>query len=158
MRAFCAVLLALFLTAGSGFGHAGANAEAGALPHTSVTIETARGPVRFTVEVATDKTSQERGLMFRKHLPANAGMLFDFHKPVTVNFWMKNTVLPLDIIFIRADGTISTIHARAVPHSEIDMPSAEPVRAVLEINGGLAEALGIEPGDRVRNPIFANAR
>jgi uncharacterized protein len=81
-------------------------------------------------------------------------MLFDFHQPETVAFWMKNTKLPLDMVFIRADGTISTIMANAEPYSTKQIPSAEPVRAVLEINGGQAGALGIRPGDHVLAPIF----
>ncbi len=92
--------------------------------------------------------------MFRKTMAANAGMLFDFHTTVMTTFWMKNTVLPLDIIFIRSDGTISSIAGSAVPFSEAPIPSSEPIRAVLEINGGRAKTLGIEPGDKVRGTIF----
>ena len=96
--------------------------------------------------------------MFRRKLAPDAGMLFDFHTDVMTSFWMKNTILPLDIIFVRADGTISSIAANAVPYSEASIPSTEPVRAVLEINAGRARALGIEPGDRVHAQIFRNAR
>lgn len=135
-------------------GCAAVAGQQGPLPRSQVVIETARGPVLFSVEIAADPDSQERGLMYRKALAQDAGMLFDFHRPVTTQFWMKNTVLPLDIIFIREDGTISTIAANAAPYSETLIPSAEPVRAVLEINGGRARELGIKPGDRVRNPIF----
>lgn len=127
------------------------------LPVTSVVIDSARGPVRFTAEVAGDPASQERGLMFRTKLAPNGGMLFDFHKPSPQTFWMKNTILPLDMIFIRADGTISSIARDATPYSETPIPSYEPVRAVLEINGGRAAALGIERGQRVHNAIFGNA-
>lgn len=127
------------------------------LAQSELTIETARGPVRFSVEIASDPESQERGLMYRRSLAPNAGMLFDFHRPIMATFWMKNTILPLDIIFVRADGTISTIAANAVPYSETLIPSAEPVRAVLEINGGRAKALGIESGDQVHATIFPGA-
>jgi len=113
--------------------------------------------VRFLTELASDPRSQEKGLMFRTKLAANAGMLFDFHTPQPQTFWMKNTVLPLDMIFIRTDGTISSIAPNTTPYSETPIPSTEPVRAVLEINGGRSAQLGIEPGQRVHNGIFGNA-
>jgi hypothetical protein len=127
------------------------------LPITSVVIDSDHGPIRFVSELADDPASQEKGLMFRTKLAPDAGMLFDFHTPAPQTFWMKNTVLPLDMIFIRADGTISSIAPNATPYSETPIPSTEPVRAVLEINGGRAAQLGIEPGQRVHNVIFANA-
>jgi hypothetical protein len=127
------------------------------LPLTTVVIESDRGQVTFKAEVAANSASQERGLMYRKQMPANAGMLFDFHKPQLENFWMKDTVLPLDLIFIRQNGTISSIAPDAVPFSEVTIPSAEPVRAVLEINAGRAAQLGIEPDQHVHNVIFGNA-
>ena len=96
--------------------------------------------------------------MNRKSMPANDGMLFDFHDPATVTFWMKDTIIPLDMLFIRADGSIANIKANATPFSLMPIPAAEPVRAVLEINGGRAKALGIEPDEKVHNAIFANAR
>jgi hypothetical protein len=137
--------------------HAAVPGRKAPLPVTSVVIDSAQGRVRFTAEVAGDPDSQERGLMFRTKLAPNAGMLFDFHSPASQTFWMKNTILPLDMIFIRADGTISSIAAEATPYSETPIPSYEPVRAVLEINGGRAAALGIERGQRVHNAIFGNA-
>ena len=94
--------------------------------------------------------------MFRTALAPDAGMLFDFHKAQMEVFWMKNTILPLDMIFIRADGTISSIAPNAVPYSTTNIPSVEPVRAVLEINGGRAEKLGIEPEQAVHGAIFGN--
>ncbi len=127
------------------------------LPVTTVVIDSDHGPVTFRTEVAADPASQERGLMFRTKLAPDAGMLFDFHKSDFQAFWMKNTVLPLDMIFIRSDGTISSIAPEAVPYSETPIPSAEPVRAVLEIDGGRAAQLGIEPGQRVHNAIFGDA-
>jgi uncharacterized membrane protein (UPF0127 family) len=126
------------------------------LPLTTVVIDSDHGPVTFKVEIASDSASQERGLMYRTKMAADAGMLFDFHRSQYENFWMKNTVLPLDIIFIRQNGTISSIAAKAIPYSETTIPSAEAVRAVLEINGGRAAALGIEPDQRVHNAIFGN--
>ena len=108
--------------------------------------------------MASDDASQEKGLMYRKSLAADAGMLFDFHQEVMTTFWMKNTVLPLDIIFIRTDGTISSVAANAVPYSLAPIPSSEPIRAVLEINAGRARALGIGPGNTVHSAVFHNAR
>ena len=144
-----ALLLAVTLSAAAG--------NPPPLPMTTVVIDTERGPVTFTCEVAADSASQERGLMFRKTMAPNAGMLFDFHQSDTVSFWMKNTILPLDMVFIRQDGTISSVAPNAVPYSLTPIPSAEPVRAVLEINGGRAAALGIDPDERVHNAIFGDA-
>jgi uncharacterized membrane protein (UPF0127 family) len=135
-----------------------AASTASTLPVTTISIDGAKGPNRFRVEIAGDQASQEKGLMFRKSLAPDAGMLFDFHTDVMTSFWMKNTILPLDIIFVRSDGTISSIAANAVPFSEASIPSSEPIRAVLEINAGRAKALGIEPGDRIHAQIFHNAR
>lgn len=153
-----AILLSLCLLAASAdMGTAVAAAAERVLPKTTVVIDTDHGPVTFTVEIAADPASQERGLMFRKSMAPNAGMLFDFHAAQQVAFWMKNTILSLDMIFIRANGTISSVAPMAQPFSETSIPSAEPVRAVLEINGGRAAALGIAPDQRVHNPIFGNA-
>ena len=127
------------------------------LPVTTVVINTDHGPHVFRVELAADGASQERGLMYRKEMAPDAGMLFDFHKPQPVTFWMKNTILPLDMIFIRANGTISSIAPKAVPYSTTPISSIEPVRAVLELNGGRAAELGIEPDQVVHNVIFGNA-
>jgi uncharacterized protein len=129
-----------------------------ALPATTISIDTAKGRHEFKVEVAADKASQEKGLMYRKRLAADAGMLFDFHQTVMTTFWMKNTVLPLDIIFIRADGTISSIAANAVPYSLAPIPSSEPILAVLEIGAGRAKEVGLGPGDTVHSALFHNAR
>ena len=128
-----------------------------ALPVSTVVIDTDHGPVKFKVEIAADEASQHLGLMYRKTMAPDAGMLFDFHQPQYVAFWMKNTILPLDMIFIRRDGTISSVAPDAVPYSETSIPSAEPVRAVLEINAGRAAALGIAPDERVHGAIFDTA-
>jgi uncharacterized membrane protein (UPF0127 family) len=127
------------------------------LPHSTVVIDSARGPARFDVEVAGDDASRMRGLMYRTQLNPNAGMLFDFHDDHFRSFWMKNTYLPLDMLFIRADGTISSIAANTTPMSEAVINSREPVRAVLEVNGGRAAALGIHAGEKVHAAIFADA-
>lgn len=152
MRMICLALLACAVLAACSPGRSENN---GNLPTTRVVIDTPKGPVAFTVEVAADPKSQERGLMFRTAMAPDAGMLFDFHTPSLQTFWMKNTPLSLDMLFIRADGTISTIAANTIPYSEDLIPSSEPVRAVLEINGGRAAALGIEPGEKVHADIFS---
>ncbi|MEI9997233.1 MAG: DUF192 domain-containing protein [Rhizomicrobium sp.] len=124
------------------------------LPVETVVIQTGHGEHAFQMEVAADETSRATGLMRRTHLARDAGMLFDFRTVVMTAFWMKDTPLPLDIIFVRADGTISTIAANAVPYSTAEIAAAEPIRAVIEIRGGLSRELGIVPGNRVRAPIF----
>jgi uncharacterized membrane protein (UPF0127 family) len=134
------------------------NAERPALPSATIAIDTSRGPKAFVVEVASNNESRERGLMYRRALAPDAGMLFDFHREVTVAFWMKNTPLPLDMLFIRSDGTISRISANAVPYSTKSIPSLGPVQAVLEINAGRASLLRIRAGDRVHAAIFHNIR
>jgi len=118
-----------------------------------VTVQTRGGPRQFRVEVARTPAEQERGLMFRTNIPADGGMIFTPYpavgRPREASFWMKNTPTPLDIIFIRSNGTIASIAANAVPFSETSVRSGEPVRAVLEILGGKAAELGIAPGDKV---------
>jgi hypothetical protein len=126
------------------------SAAAAALRRESLTIVTAHGRARFKVEVAQTAAEQERGLMFRDAIAPTAGMIFPFDPPQPASFWMKNTRIPLDLLFIRADGTIANIAAMAKPYSLDLIPSAEPVAAVLEIAGGRAAAAGIVPGSRVR--------
>jgi uncharacterized membrane protein (UPF0127 family) len=113
-----------------------------------LTIRSANGPHRFTVEVARTFEQQETGLMFRRSLARNHGMIFPLDQPQMASFWMKNTLIPLDIIFIRSDGRIARI-ATAKPLDETPVLAGEPVTAVLEIRGGLAARLGIKRGDRV---------
>src|SRR5882757_2534369 len=109
----------------------------------------------FAVEMATTPEEQAKGLMFRRQLPEGQGMLFDFHREQPTSFWMKNTYVPLDMIFIRADGRILRIAENTVPLSETLVPSGGPVLAVLEVVAGTAKKLGIAPGDRVAHPIFS---
>jgi uncharacterized membrane protein (UPF0127 family) len=124
-------------------------AEPGAqsgLSEVPLTIRTNRATHHFTVEVAATPEQQERGLMFRRSVPADGGMIFPYNPPQTVAFWMKNTLVPLDIIFIRSDGTIVRVtHAKALDLTPL--PSGEPIAAVLEIRAGRAAELGIEEGD-----------
>jgi uncharacterized membrane protein (UPF0127 family) len=108
----------------------------------------------FQVELATTPEEQERGLMFRRELPQGQGMLFDFHVEQPVSFWMKNTYIPLDMIFIRGDGRILRIAENTDPLSEKLIPSGGAVRAVLEVIGGTAKKLAITAGDRVGGSIF----
>ena len=112
-------------------------------------IRSATGTHRFTVEVARSPDEQAQGLMFRTSLAADEGMIFPFPRPRVASFWMRNTLIPLDMIFIRADGTIARIAANTVPHSEESVSSGEPVAAVLEIKGGRSAELGLSEGDRV---------
>jgi uncharacterized membrane protein (UPF0127 family) len=114
-----------------------------------LTISSKSGVHHFIVEVAATAAEQERGLMFRKSLGPDRGMIFPYEPAQEVAFWMKNTLIPLDMIFIRADGTIARIAANTVPLSLDPVPSLEPVAAVLEIAGGRAAELGIREGDRV---------
>lgn len=126
------------------------------LPKVQIVIDAKSGPARFEVEMATTAEQQKKGLMFRDRLGANEGMLFDFGSENFRAFWMKNTVLPLDMIFVRADGSISTIAENTIPYSEESVPSSEPVRAVLELNAGRSRALGIGPGTKIHAKIFGN--
>jgi uncharacterized protein len=108
----------------------------------------------FAVEIADTDATREKGLMFRKSLPEGQGMLFDFHEEQPVGFWMQNTYIPLDMIFIRGDGSILRIAENTEPLSTRIIPSGGPVRAVLELIGGSARKFGIAPGDKVAFPIF----
>jgi hypothetical protein len=96
----------------------------------------------------------EQGLMFRQELAPDSGMLFDFKQPTLATMWMRNTLIPLDMLFVDTTGRIVNIHERAVPQSDAIISAAAPVRAVIELNGGTAARLGIKAGDRVIFPIF----
>lgn len=117
-------------------------------------VETAKGALKFQVEIADTEPARNRGLMFRTSLADDRGMLFIFDEVQPATFWMKNTVIPLDIIFIKADGRILNIAPMATPYSEKVVPSAGPVKTVLELRGGRAAELGIQPGDKV---VFGKA-
>jgi len=121
-------------------------------------VTTDAGPRRFQVEIADDPQERSRGLMFRRSMAADEGMLFDFKREEPASFWMENTYIPLDMIFIRADGTVESIAERTTPLSRDMVPSKGPVRYVLEINGGLSDTLGIEPGDTVSGPALEQTR
>ncbi len=110
----------------------------------------------FTVEMADTQDAILQGLMFRESLAPDAGMLFDFGEVRPASMWMKNTLISLDILFIDANGEVVAIARNAVPGSLRSLGPGVPVRAVLEIAGGRAKALGINPGDTVSHPIFGN--
>jgi uncharacterized membrane protein (UPF0127 family) len=117
-------------------------------------IASKTGVHAFSVEIVDNDADRAKGLMFRKELPEGRGMLFDFQRDQDVSFWMENTYIPLDMIFIRGDGRILRIAENTEPLSTRLIPSGGPVRAVLEVIGGTARKLGIAPGDRVGHPIF----
>jgi uncharacterized membrane protein (UPF0127 family) len=118
-------------------------------PQDRLVIETGGKRIEFAVELAESPEQRAQGLMYRKMLAADAGMLFVEPGEREQLMWMKNTLIPLDMLFIRADGTIHSIHERAVPRSEATISSRGPVKSVLELNGGTAARLGIKPGDKV---------
>lgn len=121
----------------------------------SLSIATQSGQRQaFKVEVARNDADRAQGLMFRRSMPTDQGMLFDFGRVEPVSMWMQNTYLPLDMLFIRADGTIARIAANTEPLSTRTISSGEPVLSVLELNAGTAAKLGIRPGDRVEHPLF----
>lgn len=132
-------------------------AQLAQFPTAPLTVVTAGGPHRFTVELATSPAQMMQGLMFRRSLAPDAGMLFDYQAPSMATMWMKNTLIPLDMLFVDAGGHVVNIHERAVPGSLDAIAAAAPVRAVIELNGGTAARLGIRPGDRVIFPIFGNS-
>ena len=119
-----------------------------------LTIVSKSGRHKFYVEVAMTPEQMMQGLMFRRTLAPNAGMLFIYQQPEMAEMWMKNTLIPLDMLFVDAEGKIVNIHQRAVPGSLELIGSAAPVRAVIELNGGTTARLGIKPGDRILYPIF----
>jgi uncharacterized membrane protein (UPF0127 family) len=146
------LLLPFLLAIAANFSHA----QLAQFPTAPLTIVTASGPHKFTVELATTPEQMAQGLMFRQSLAPDAGMLFDFVTPSMATMWMKNTLIPLDMLFVDAKGQTVNIHERAVPGSLETIAAAAPVRAVIELNGGTAARLGIRPGDRVVYPIFGN--
>lgn len=114
-----------------------------------LTIRTESGPKVFTVEVAVDSLQRQQGLMFRKNMASNAGMLFDFGSSRDVAMWMKNTLIPLDMLFIDDKGVVRHIHEGAKPHDETPLPSGGPVKFVLELNGGAVKTHNIAVGNQV---------
>ena len=120
-----------------------------------VDLRGAFGQARFTVELADTPDTRATGLMHRESMAATAGMLFVYEAPTRAVFWMKNTLIPLDMIFVDAAGRVLGVHANAIPHDETPIDGGRGVFAVLEINGGMAGRLGITPGAEMRHPAFA---
>ena len=121
-----------------------------------LTIQTADGPRVFHIELALYPKDQEQGLMNRKSMPQDAGMLFVFNDVDKRVFWMKDTLIPLDMLFIDKDGRINHIHHMARPLDETQITSLRPAKAVLEVNGGITDTLGIKEGDKIIHPVFRN--
>lgn len=147
-RAACVAVAALFMTATA------AVAAPQPLKIEPLDVVTASGVHHFHVEVADTEATRERGLMYRKRLAADRGMFFDFKKvqPQGVSFWMRNCPVPLDMLFIGADGRIVSIARNAAPESDTPIPSGGPVLDVLELRGGRAAEIGAAPGDRISEP------
>ena len=114
------------------------------------------GQARFSVEVADTPQERSLGLMHRESMPTSAGMLFVYERPQPVSFWMRNTLIPLDMIFMDETGTVQRIHENAVPLDETKIPGGDDIQFVLEINGGLAARLGIEEGSLLRHPAIGD--
>jgi uncharacterized membrane protein (UPF0127 family) len=152
-RSFLGFILALFVTL-MPFAAMAQDAMSKIEP---LSINTETDVALFTVEIADTDTLRERGLMFRQRLPEDRGMLFDFGAPRQVAMWMKNTYIPLDMLFIRADGTIAYIAENTTPKSLDVIGVQEPVLGVLELAGGVAKKRGIRAGDTVVHRIFKTA-
>lgn len=114
------------------------------------------GQARFAVEIADTPQSRSQGLMFRESMPKSAGMLFVYDAPQRATFWMRNTLIPLDMIFLDARGVVRHVHHEAIPGDETTIDGGRDILAVLEINGGLARAMGIAAGSQMRHPAFAS--
>lgn len=119
-----------------------------------LTVMTAGGPQKFIIELALSDAQMEQGLMFRQNLPLDHGMLFDFKTPTKVTMWMKNTIVPLDMLFLDEHGKVIDIHENAKPYSTAIIAANAPSRYVIELHGGTVARLGIKPGDQVTSPYF----
>jgi hypothetical protein len=150
-RVSAANLFRLLVTAFVALSFSSALARAAALQ--PLEIVTASGSHEFRVELADTPSERAKGLMFRRAMPQNQGMLFDFHDEVPIMMWMKNTYIPLDMVFVDREGGVTKIAPNAVPMSEETIPGGMAY-AVIELNSGVAEKIGLKPGDRVRHPAF----
>lgn len=153
MRA-AALAMAMILAASAGGG--GSAAAQGLVSFTTDLIElvTRDGRRTLVVEMAVSAKQLAQGLMYRPSLPADSGMLFDFGRAQPVSMWMKNTLIPLDMVFIDDTGRVIAIAERTIPMSTEIVSSPQPARAVLELNAGAAARLGLRPGDRVNHRLF----
>ncbi|MEO0750230.1 MAG: DUF192 domain-containing protein [Pseudomonadota bacterium] len=118
----------------------------------AVQVKGAWGQAQFSVAVADDDEERSQGLMFVETMAQSAGMLFIYDRPQVARFWMKNTLIPLDMIFADKTGTVQTVHVNAEPLSERLINGGRDIQYVLEVNGGVAARFGIEPGDQLRHP------
>jgi uncharacterized protein len=147
VRMWAALAVILFLAASAGAPALGGGPD-------SLEIVTSTGRHAFQVEIADSEATREHGLMDRRYMAPNHGMLFEFDREEPVSFWMKNTYIPLDMVFIAPSGVVTHIAANAEPLSERVVPSGGPCIAVLELNGGVAASIGLKVGDKVRHPFF----
>jgi uncharacterized membrane protein (UPF0127 family) len=144
-------MIAVSLALACALGFASARADEAVEP---LEIATSSGSHAFQVEIAKDEASREKGLMYRRQMAADHGMLFEFDRDEPVAFWMKNTYIKLDMVFIAPDGSVTRVAANAQPLSEKIVPSGDPCIAVLELNGGVAAEIGLKPGDHVKAAFF----
>lgn len=155
MRFYARLLAAVFVLCATAWLSAPVQAQQ-ELPLEPLAIETAAGKRLFQVEVARTQRQQAVGLMWRTHMAADHGMLFDMGEPRHITMWMKNTPLSLDMLFIRRDGTVLSIASHTTPFSTDRISSGVKVSAVLELLAGSAERLGIAPGDLVRHSLLGS--
>ena len=149
-QTFCALLVAVLVLS------AAAAQNQVTFERGSLSIRSGDRLIDVSIEIARSKEQRARGLMFRRELGDTEGMLFDYGYPQQASMWMKNTYIPLDMLFVRSDGVIEKIVVRTTPHSLDSIYSKGEVRAVLELKGGMAEKLGIRVGDKIIHPIFPN--
>jgi len=152
-RRWAAIGLGILLSLAVFGGRAGAEERT----FSPLVVDTAGGAKQFRVEIADTRKARQRGLMYRRSLADESGMLFNFRRDEVISMWMKNTLIPLDMIFIDRQGRIVRVHARAIPGSLAGITSGKPARAVLELAGGSAARFGIKAGDVVRHTIFNNS-
>lgn len=146
MGSFCSrLILACVLSIQSGAGFAACAPE-------SLEVRGPNGVQHFTVEVADTGAERSQGLMFREKMAMSAGMIFVYEQPTHAQFWMKNTLIPLDMIFADSTGRVTSVHSNAIPHDETPIDGGQGVRFVVEINGGLAKRMGITEGAELRHP------
>ena len=150
----CSVSLLLFV------GHSQSLAQAvpqQLLPLEELTVQTGAGSFRFEIEIADTPLERQIGLMNRKSMPLNHGMLFDFQRTRVIEMWMKNTFIPLDMVFVKADGIVTHIERNTTPHSLQIISSQQPASHVLELNAGIANQIGLKPGHKLNHPLFTKS-
>jgi uncharacterized protein len=152
--AFIVALLSLTLS----LGMTGTSMSQATMRTEQLTLVTATGEHKFTIEIAESGADKARGLMFRRTMADDAGMLFPYEPPQEATMWMKNTYLSLDMVFIRADGVVHRIEAGTEPFSEAVITSGGDVAAVLELKAGISQKIGLKPGDRALNAYFKPAK